>query len=182
MTPRTFKQFALFKAPDLFHGSNLVPGKRKIARPLDPKRTIHLILKSSQSRGERSLLQPRYAKRIQILIEQVAAHYGIKIYGYANVGNHLHLLVKTKTRLEFQNFLRVIAGKIAILVTQAKKGQKKGKFWDGLSFTRVVHWGNDFKRLTNYFIKNQIESFGYGPDFAKSLVKHGCLILNPDTG
>ena len=182
MTPRTFKQFALFKAPDLFHGSNLRQGKRKIARPLDPKRTIHLILKSSQARGERSLLQPRYTKRIQLLIEQVAKQYGIKIYQFANVGNHLHLLVKTQTRLEFQNFLRVITGKIAILVTQAKKGQKRGKFWDGLSFTRVVNWGKDFDRLVKYFIKNQIESFGYGTDFAKALVKHGYVILKTDSG
>ena len=177
MIPRTFKQFALFKAPELFHGSNLRLGKRKIARPLDPKRTIHLVLKSSQARGEHSLLQPRYKKRIQLLVEQSAKQYGIKIYQFTNVGNHLHLLVKTPTRLGFQNFLRTITGKIAILVTRAKKGQKKGKFWDALSFTRVVHWGKDFEKLTNYFLKNQIESFGYGTDFAKALLKQGYLIL-----
>ena len=177
MTPRTFKQFALFKAPDLFHGSNLRRGKRKIARPLDPKRTIHLVLKSSQARGEQSFLQTRYTKRIQLLVEQTARCYGIKIYQYANVGNHLHLLIKTQTRLAFQNFLRIIAGKIAILVTRAKKGQKKGKFWDKLAFTRVVNWGKDFSNLTKYFIKNQIESFGYETPFAEALVKQGILIL-----
>jgi len=177
MTLRTFKQLALFKAPDLFHGSNLRDGKRKIARPLDPKRAIHLILKSSQARGAHSLLQPRYAKRIKNLIEVTAKKYGIKIYQFANVGNHLHLLVKAPARLEFQNFLRVISGKIAILVTKAKKGQKNGKFWDHLAFTRIVNWGKDLNRITYYFIKNEIESFGYGADFAKELVQRGCVIV-----
>jgi len=176
MTAQTFKQLALFRAPDLFHGSSLRQGKRKIARPLDPKRPIHLVLKSSQARGPLSLLQPRRAKRIQQLVEETAKRHQIKIYQFTNVGNHLHLLVKTKNRLHFQNFLRIIAGKIAILVTQAKKGQKKGRFWDGLSFTRVVNWGKDFTKLSRYFIKNELESFGYGAAFAKALVSQGYLI------
>jgi len=175
MTPQNFRQLALFKAPDLAHGGDLRTGKRKIRRPLDPKRPIHLVLKSSRARGKSSLLQSHYKKRIEFLIEQSAKRYGIKIYHFANVGNHLHLLVRTPARANFQNFLRIITGKIAILVTKAKKGEKKGKFWDALSFTRVIHWGRDFKQLTTYFIKNQIEGFGYGVDVAKKLLRNGSL-------
>lgn len=178
----TFKQLAIFKAPDLFHGSDLRKGKRKIARPLDPKRGIHLVLKSSRACGADSFLQKRHQKRIQQVIEHTAKRYGIKIYQYANVGNHLHLLVRTPARGEFQNFLRVITGKIAIMVTQAKKGQKSGKFWDHLAFTRVVNWGKDLKNLTQYFVKNEIESFGYGAGFAKELVKRGYLITKLSAG
>jgi hypothetical protein len=67
-------------------------------------------------------------------------------------------------------------------VTKAKKGKKKGKFWDALSFTRVIHWGRDFKDLTTYFIKNEIESFGYGTDIARAVVKKGSLILKEYSG
>ena len=83
-------------------------------------------------------LQPRYAKRIESLIEQNARHYGIKVFRFVNVGNHLHLLVKFQDRSGIQNFLRIVTGKIALWITQAKKGNKKGKFWDHLCFTRVI--------------------------------------------
>lgn len=182
MTPRTFRQFALFKSPDLFHGSNLRQGKRKIARPIDPKRAIHIVLKSNKARGACSLLQPKRAKRIDDLIEKSAIRYKIKIYRFVNVGNHVHLLIKTSNRIHFQNFLRTITGKIAILVTGAKKGQKKGKFWDGLTFTRVVNWGKDFEAMGRSLLKNQIESFGYGVDIEKALVRQGILILRPAPG
>ena len=146
-----------------------------MARPIDPKRAIHLVLKSQKAKGSDSFLQPKHEKRISALIEEASRHYGVKVYRFTNVGNHLHLLVKTQTRRGFQNFLRVITGKIAILITKAKKGEKKGKFWDGLSFTRVVQWGKDFTNLDRYFTKNQIESFGYGTSIARALVKQGFI-------
>ena len=186
MSPRTFKQFALFKAPELFpklfHGGGIGQGKRKIRRPLDPKRALHLVLKSSQARGMKSFLQARHAKRIENFIEHTARHYGIKVYRFVNVGNHLHLLVKFQDRSGIQNFLRIVTGKIALWITEAKKGQKKGKFWDQLCFTRVVSFGNDFNRLTKYFVKNQIESFGYGAEVAKALLQQGAIRLKPVPG
>jgi len=64
-----------------------------------------------------------------------------------------------------------------MLVTHARKGNPQGKFWDSLAFTRIVQWGRDFKRLTHYFLKNELESLGKTAAFARTLAKRGILIF-----
>ena len=173
----SYKQFKLFKDPDLFHGGNTRLGRRKIARPLDPKRALHLVMKSSIAVGQSSFLIAKHKKRIQKLVEEASRKYCIQVDQFVNVGNHLHLLVRFKKRQSIQNFLRVIAGKIAILITGALKGGAVGRFWDGPCFTRVVNWGKDLTNLARYFLKNDVESLGYSNSLARDLVSNGFLIF-----
>ena len=85
----------------------------------------------------------------------------MRIYRYANVGNHLHLLVRSRTRIAFKRFLKDLSGTIALIVTGAKKSQPlQGRFWDHLAYTRIVNWGRDFKIMELYFIKNLFEAAG----------------------
>ena len=91
---------------------------------------------------------------------------------FVNVGNHLHVLIKTPTRLAFQNFLRQAAGQVAQAVTGAVKGRAvlgapapgapsaRRKFWDSLAYTRVVAWGRDRANVAAYFVKNLAEALG----------------------
>jgi len=55
-----------------------------------------------------------------------------------NVGNHLHLLARARRRADFQSFLRDLGGSLAIAVTGARKGNRIGRFWDKLAWSRVV--------------------------------------------
>ena len=105
------------------------------------------------------MLHPKNQDHVDQHTRQIAARHGVKIYRYSNVGNHLHLLVKTPTRIAFQRFLRELAGVIATLVTGAIKGSP-GTFWDGLAYSRIVTWGRDLKNLEQYFIKNIFEAAG----------------------
>ncbi len=105
------------------------------------------------------MLHPKNRDHVDRRTRQIAARHGVNIYRYSNVGNHLHLLVKTPTRTAFQRFLRELAGVIATLVTGAIKGSPK-KFWDGLAYTRIVTWGRDLRNLEQYFIKNIFEAAG----------------------
>jgi hypothetical protein len=73
------------------------------------------------------------------------------------------LLLRTKTRLELQNFLRAFAGVTARLVTGARKGFRVGRFWDFLSYSRVVTWGRDFKSVRAYVVENRFEALGLIP-------------------
>src|SRR5690606_1064530 len=107
-------------------------GKRKLERPLDPKRPLHVTLKSTRARGPWSLLNPRHRYCIEDRLHATARKHKLKIYRFQNVGNHLHLLVKAPTRAAFQAFLREFAGRIAMLVTRARKGHPVGRFWDAL--------------------------------------------------
>lgn len=59
-----------------------------------------------------------------------------------------------------QNFLRIIAGQIAFDITGAKKGNKIGRFWDHLVYTRIINWGRHFETLQAYLIKNLLEGIG----------------------
>ncbi len=47
-------------------------------------------------------------------------------------------------------------------VTGARKSAELagGRFWDDLAFTRVVHWGHDLKRTTQYILTNVFEAAG----------------------
>lgn len=171
------KQFSFFKARSPSFGGGLQNGKRKSARPIDPKSSIHLVLKASRAKGAWSLLNRRHKTRIQDLLLKLSKENGIKIYQFVNVGNHLHILLKTRDRNGFQRFLRIFSARVSMLITQAKKGNPQGRFWDELAFTRIVQWGVDFERITRYFIKNEMESFGYTTGFARELVQRGKLFF-----
>lgn len=148
------------------HGGDVAKGRRKTARPIDPKQALHVVLRSSQARGAHSLLHPKHCDPIHRLTQKLARRWGVRLYRYANVGNHLHLLVKVPTRAAWRRFLRELAGGIAILVTGARKGaglprNESGRgFWDELAFTRIVQFGRDFEGVARYLIKNLFEAAG----------------------
>ncbi len=139
------------------HGGDIRKGKRKIARPFDPKKPMHLVFRSTRARGVRSMLHPKNKKRVDVLVKSVARKSGVRIYQYANVGNHLHLLVSAGVRKDLQSFLRRLSGAIALLITGARKGSSQ-RFWDGLVYSRIVTWGREFKTVTLYVIRNLMEA------------------------
>jgi REP element-mobilizing transposase RayT len=155
------------------HGGDLSKGKRKTFRPIDPKQALHVVLKSSKAKGEFSLLHPRHCNALDSFVRKTAKKWGVRLYRYANVGNHLHLLVQVPTREAWKRFSKELSGGIAQIVTNAQKGSalprnnepttpesaKRG-FWDHLLFTRIVLFGRDFNSIKKYFIKNFFEAAG----------------------
>ena len=111
--------------------------------------------------------------RISSLVAKTAERYGVKIYRFENVGNHLHLLVSVKSRRQFQTFLRVLSGQVVFLVTGAKKGNSVGRFWDKLAWSRIVNWGRDFAYVCRYFFKNAWESTGLPRELVDSVFSKG---------
>jgi REP element-mobilizing transposase RayT len=126
------------------------------------------------------MLHPKHCDHIHAETERLANRLGVRLYRYANVGNHIHLLIKVSSRAVWQRFLRELTGAIAIIVTAAKKGQalkqnESGRgFWDRLAFTRIVHFGRDFENMGRYLIKNLFESAGVP---MKRLLAQGYRIL-----
>ncbi|MBC7691708.1 MAG: transposase [Methylotenera sp.] len=161
------------------HGGGLHPGKRKLARPFHPKLPMHVVVRASRARGFFSMLHPRHEKMIAALVRKSAKSNQVRLHRFVNVGNHLHLLVQASTREGLQRFLRTLTGRVAALVTGAIKGRPFGKFWDQLAYSRLVHWGRDFKGVLGYFIKNELESVGLA-DLIPTLpmrARHGPLTL-----
>ena len=144
--------------PRATHGGLESRGKRKTERPFSPKAPIHIVLKSARAKGTWSLLHRKNHSRITSMIYVYAHRFKIHVYRAANVGNHLHLLVKASDRKNLADYLRVLAGRIAVTVTGAQKFVKKiGKFWDHLCWSRLVAWGKEFHYVQRYVFANELE-------------------------
>jgi REP element-mobilizing transposase RayT len=145
-------------------------GRRKIFRPLDRKRPLHIILKSSLARGSKSFVSNQLV--VKSLIEAKAKAYGIKIHGLEIMRDHIHLFVSFKSRVFVQSFMKVTTGLIARAITKAAKGKPFGKrFWDGLAFTRIITGRRDFATMRNYLVKNRIER-DEGTEFRRAIEFH----------
>ena len=140
------------------HGGSLSKGVRKLSRPLDRKRPVHLVFKSSSARGALSFLRPDHRLAVDRIIAKRAKQFAVKIHGKEVMSNHIHLVASFSNRTLFQNFMRTVSALIARHVTGARRGRPFGKrFWDDLLFSRVVSGRRDFRGLTSYLQKNQIE-------------------------
>ncbi len=146
------------------HGGDHARGLRKTKRPFHSKKPMHLVLRSSRAVGHFSMGSIGNKKWVKATIEKYAALCEVTIYKYSNNGNHLHLAIRAKDHELFKKFLRTITGLIARYVMKAKKGTPaKGKFWDGLAFTRIAEWGKAYKTLKGYVIQNLLEAAGVIP-------------------
>lgn len=165
------KQLEIFKKPALEYGGGLERGRRKTFRPLDTKRPVHIVMRSSRARGSWSLLSPANKKLIDSIVYKFANRFRVRVMHFENVGNHVHLLVRARRRRDFQSFMRTVPAQIATRVTGARKGkalqtppvvgnEPKKKFWDSLAYSRVVSWGRDLLGIQHYLTKNAFEGEG----------------------
>lgn len=106
------------------------------------------------------MLHPSMRMHVDARVKAMSEKHGVRLLRYANVGNHLHLLVLGPSRRGFQAFLRETTGVIAMMMTGSRKGVTE-RFWDGLAFTRIVSWGRDLENVRLYFIKNLFETAGF---------------------
>ncbi len=142
------------------HGGTIATGKRKERRPINPKKSHHLVFKSSQS----VFLHPQNAPFIKLLLARMSQRFKVRLFRYSINSNHLHLLTQPMNRKGMQGFLRSISGIIARKMTGAKKGKACGKgFWEQVVFSKVVEWGRQFARVQNYIQRNEWEALGVIP-------------------
>jgi REP element-mobilizing transposase RayT len=143
-------------------GGALIKGNPREARPVSTKRPMHLVMRSTLARGERSFLRPARAKQIKDLVQRTSKKHGVKVYRFANSGNHLHMIVLPSSRTGFNGFIRAISGLIARLTLGVERGRAKGlKFWDARPFTRVLEWGRDYRQACAYLAQNILEALGF---------------------
>jgi REP element-mobilizing transposase RayT len=119
---------------------------------------MHLVLRSTSQR------LVRHASVIRRLLKEISNRHYVTVYEHAINSNHLHLVVRAKTRRGFKSFLRVFAGQVAQKITQAFKGTcLTASFWEHPPFTRIVEWGRASWIVRGYVIQNQLEALGIIP-------------------
>ncbi len=147
------------KPQDCFGGSLLKNSHAKTKRPLDSKLPIHLVLRSTTS----LMRTHRAFGPINQTVRIIAKKYGVRIYSYANVGNHLHILLRIKSLRLWAGFIRELTGRVA-QVAQGLKGPQKSrrKFWSQRPFTRIVRgWKRAFAAAKDYIGLNILEADGH---------------------
>ena len=94
------------------------------------------------------------------IITAAAVKHGLTIYKFANVGNHLHLVLKIPDRPSWRRFIREITGRIAAFVKE--KTKTSDSFWLHRPFTRIVRgWKKAFRLALDYVHFNQLEADGH---------------------
>jgi len=96
--------------------------------------------------------------RIREILDALAQRHGVRVLASSIGRDQIHLLVRARSREGFQAFLRAFAGLTARLVTGAKKGKPSGRFWDALTFSRVLAWGKEFDAVRASFENGDVAS------------------------
>ena len=158
-----------FEVEKEFGGAHLRKSHAKKARPVPIKKTMHLTLRSSKAKGDKSFRYDKNRiKKIDTVVRAQAQKFGVEIYRFAIVGNHLHLLVKASYRRGFISFLRSISGIIARIALGAERGSAKLSesargFWDQRPWTRILFTWTEFKNVKKYVEQNFNEAMGFAP-------------------
>jgi hypothetical protein len=135
-------------SPRITHGGLASLKKRKTPRPFSPEAPLHLVLSSERARGIWSLNHRKNKARVSSMIFVYAKRFKVKVYRIRNEGRELHLLVKAKERKHLADYLRVLAGRIAVTISGAQKYVKRiGKFWDSLYYSTLIRWGAEFYQV-----------------------------------
>jgi REP element-mobilizing transposase RayT len=160
------------------HGGEHSVQRRRSRRPINICESVHIVLRSEKAHGPRALT--RNKKLVLRVLDKYSKRFRVRAYETAICSNHIHCLVKAKTRKELQNFFRVFAGQVAQqilnefpLTAKEKRGgtpsaeqkasshpKNRRTFWQLLLYSRVVSWGREFKKIKAYIIKNTMEALG----------------------
>jgi REP element-mobilizing transposase RayT len=140
------------------HGGISRTGQRKTSRPLEPTLPLYVVLRSSRARGKWSLARPPIRTAVKETLRALSARHGIKIFEFSNGGDQVHLLLRAQSRASFQAFLRAFAGLVARQVTGARKGKPSGRFWDALTYSRVLSWGEEFDLVRSLLLGGDLDA------------------------
>lgn len=154
---------------------------RSTPRPISTKYPMHIVLKSSRARGDFSFLKPQNRKVINQTLSELSQKFHVKILGLANVGNHLHLMLKFKKRGLYLDFIRSFTGSLALRIGKKTRWNRANqesplnpnllKFWDYRHFSRIIAGFKNFVRAKEYLWINQLEGRGVPRDLAEWSIK-----------
>jgi REP element-mobilizing transposase RayT len=148
MSRKPQRIFKGLKAPKDSFGGSLLTSHPKSRRPLDSKLPTHLVLRAERS----TLSTPRSFAVVNELVRNISRKHGVRLYEYANVGNHLHLLLKLRSRPSWAAFIRELTGRIAQLTNTR---------WKHRPYTRNVRgWRKAYQVAKEYVRLNVLEADG----------------------
>jgi putative transposase len=177
----------------LRHGGELRKKRAgRKSRPLSSKEPLHLVFKANKPRLKRRSF--RFSKEYLLtlkLTKRYAKKFFIKVEQMSVQNDHIHLLIRTGKRSQFQSFFRVLAGQIAQeferqkmlarkKVTDTPTGKGMG-LWLHRPYSRVVRGWKAYQTARNYVALNELEVTGkipYRKERLRGLLAHEWKILH----
>jgi REP element-mobilizing transposase RayT len=146
--------------PKVAFGGHSFKTNAKSKRPISSKLPIHLVMRTDGRKF--SMRKPRAFRLVDQIVYRTADKYSVLIYEFANVGSHLHMVIKLPHLREWAKFIRELSGRIAQEMQELKGPEKGEKFWIFKPFTRVVaSWGKAYRDCCDYVILNRLEGGGH---------------------
>lgn len=143
------------------------------SRPLSSRDPHHLVYKVDRSvLREKSLRGYRSFALVTKVIHKYSFRFSVKLEQMSIQGDHIHILVRCRSRRKLQSFFRVTTGQIAQLFgkegllkkvtdTTGSKILKKGtRLWRYRPFSRVVRGWRGYQIVRNYIQLNEKEALG----------------------
>lgn len=134
---------------------------RKVPRPFDRKKLVHVVLKA---RLGRALWFTRFSRIHREIIENAADRYNVTLKDLAIHHDHFHLLYSAKSRELNVQFLRFLSAEIGRQHARLRRqiGLKSQKLWVQRPFSRLVSWGRrSVQSVLNYIHRNRQEALGF---------------------
>lgn len=142
-----------FERPKDWFGGSKLKSNPKSKRPLSTKYALHLVLRANAS----VLKKQSVFTAVDQTVASTCRKHGIRLYEYANVGNHLHLLIRLRAVSGWAAFIRELTGRLA----QIASPNGCGRFWMCRPFTRIVRgWNRAYRTVKDYVWMNVLESEG----------------------
>lgn len=144
-----------------FGGSHLQNSHAKTERPFSPRAAIHTVLRA---RAPFTLLKRGRRARIEGLVKALARRHRVHVHHFANVGNHLHLLLECREKSGFVSFLRTLSGAIARFIKLEEKSETgSASLWLQRPWTSLLpRRGQAFLTAWRYVDLNDIEGSYWG--------------------
>lgn len=152
------KQEFYLNSNSCFGGSLRNHRKKRFARRLSNRKFHHLIFKLNREIHPASLRMPKTFSITTHVIKAYAKRFKVRIASHSIQNDHIHLLVRTNRKSNYQSFFRVVAGQIAQRVTDTFHCVKfKQSFWKYRPFTRIVRNRKAYFITKAYIRLNELE-------------------------
>lgn len=161
ISPKKLRKRCFGEAGMAFGGSHLKNSHAKSERPFSPRAAIHTVLRA---RAPFTLLKRGRRARIETLVNILAKRHGVRVHRFANVGNHLHLLLECRQKTGFVSFLRTLSGSIARFIKIEERSEPKSlALWLQRPWTRILSArGRGFLKAWQYVDLNDLEGSYWG--------------------
>ncbi len=92
----------------------------------------------------------------------ISKKWNITVYDNAVNFNHVHFIIRIKSESDYRSWIRELTSEIVRLIS-VKTGAKLTQFFSLRPWTRILHWGRDFKNALEYLNLNKMEVVGLRP-------------------